>query len=190
MSLKDKWNGVVRKVGLKLITHELLKLFADAQSGKLGPAWQRRYVFAQGKTTWTGMALMVAGIACAAYGPPEAAAYVAGAGAFLASVGLVKRGYHTDIPAGVAQATWYRFIATHGELVAGLLVTASALLKGPADCEWCLVADKIVMVAGLTAAQLKLIDPAWRAKPPIVDLDVLSRYVANDVEKNDDGVNR
>lgn len=168
-----------KKMGLKLVTFALVKVFKDLSEGKYGPSWKARYEFARGKTTWTGLGLVILGVVVAAYGPPEAASWVAGAGGFLASVGLVKKGYHEEIPAEVANAVWYRFLAQHGFLVGGILVTASAYLKAPADCSWCLVIDKVVFVLGLVAAELKLVDPAWKEQPPI-DLKNLSHYLEDE----------
>jgi hypothetical protein len=168
MGLRDAARGAIRKVGLRLITAQVTRYAGDAASGKLGPVALARYELWRGKKTWTGMALMVAGVGAAALGYNDVAEWTAVAGGFLATVGLIDRGYRTDIPGEVAQNGLYRFLASHGGLVGGILVTASTWLSGAPDCGWCLVVDKVVLVLGAVAVQVKLIDPAWRAKPPIL----------------------
>ena len=180
MGLRDKLKGVLRKVGLKLITHELTKYAGDAASGKLGPAVQARYEFWRGKKTWSGVALMVAGVGAAALGYDAVAEWTAGAGGFLATLGLIDKGYRSDIPYAVAESGLYRFLAAHGGLVGAVLVTASTWLTGAPDCGWCLVVDRVILVLGAVAVQVKLIDPAWRSKPSVIDFETLSRYVDED----------
>lgn len=183
MGLFDPLKRKARKLGLQFLLSQLLDTLKDAGEGRLGPAWQARYWWWAGKKTWTGVALMLAGVAAEALGQHDAALWITGAGGFLASAGLVERAHRSEIPAAIAESGWYRFLAQHGGLLGGLLVTASAMVPTSPDCSWCLVADKVVLVLGAVAVQVKLIDPAWKSRPPIVDLEALQRYADEDAER-------
>jgi len=149
-----------RKVGIAIA---LRKLRAAAE-GRLGPTWKARYWWLVGKKTWMALALSIAAGVAVWLGYSEVGIGIGTAAGLLGQAGLLDKAWRGQLPTTLAESVAYRYLAQHSADLATLsgVVTAHFATCGQACDTYALA------WAGVTAvlAELALLDPAARAKPP------------------------
>lgn|SRR5574341_71503 len=152
--------GIGKKVGIAL----LLSKIRAAAEGKLGPAWKARYWALAGVKTWSGLGVTVAAGVAQYLGHTDVAMALGSIAGLLVQAGLLDKAWRGQIPAALAESPVYRALAAHPADLATLCGLVAARLAACGEpCRWWALG-----FAGLTAAlaELALLDPAARARPP------------------------